>query len=260
VSGISRGRWYATGLLCVALGMTGRDAGAQARCQVQRPVPALVVPLGAAPSRLDTDPKSPPWAGAATAQISRDCSRQISYQDLQTEVRAFWTQHDLYLLFTNPYRTLNLFLPAQGAGDRDRLWDRDVVEMFLGADWGNIRQYREFEIAPTGDHVDLAIDLARQHYDQAWSSGWETAARIDQAARVWFAAARIPLTAVSASPVTDGTRWRINLYRIDGEGPDSLRRFLCWQPTCVVNQDPNHVPEAFGTLVFSKGATPGGKR
>jgi hypothetical protein len=44
----------------------------------------------------------------------------------------------------------------------------------------------------------------------------------------------------------------MNLYRIDGKGPDSERRFLCWQPTCVVNRDPNHVPEAFGTLVFAE--------
>jgi hypothetical protein len=27
---------------------------------------------------------------------------------------------------------------------------------------------------------------------------------------------------------------------------------MCWQPTCVVNRDPNHVPENFGTLIFGK--------
>jgi hypothetical protein len=55
---------------------------------------------------------------------------------------------------------------------------------------------------------------------------------------------------VSSASVAPGTRWRINLYRIDGDGPDSQRRFLCWQPTGVLNRDPNHVPEAFGTLIF----------
>jgi len=44
----------------------------------------------------------------------------------------------------------------------------------------------------------------------------------------------------------------MNLYRIEGQGPDERRHFLCWQPTCVVNRDPNHVPEAFGSLVFGK--------
>ncbi len=49
-------------------------------------------------------------------------------------------------------------------------------------DWKNIRHYREFEIAPTGDWIDLAIDLDHESYDQAWRSEWTTAARIDEAA------------------------------------------------------------------------------
>jgi hypothetical protein len=77
-------------------------------------------------------------------------------------------------------------------------------------------------------------------------------ARIDEKAHYWYAAARIPLKSVSVEPVSAGTRWRINLYRIDGQGADPQRHFLCWQQTCVVNRDPNHVPENFGTLVFAK--------
>jgi hypothetical protein len=132
------------------------------------------------------------------------------------------------------------------------LWDRDVVEMFLGDDWKNIRHYREFEIAPTGDWIDLAIDLDRQSYDYHWRSGWKTMARIDEAHKVWYAAARIPLSAVSKARVQSGAKWRMNLYRIAGLGPDTQRKFLCWQPTCVKDRDPNHVPEHFGTLVFQK--------
>jgi hypothetical protein len=52
--------------------------------------------------------------------------------------------------------------------------------------------------------------------------------------------------------VGPGTRWRANLYRIDGDGPDLKRRFMCWQPTCVKDRDPNHVRENFGTLVFER--------
>jgi len=156
----------------------------------------------------------------------------------------------LYLLFICPYKKLNIFEPAQNDQPRNKLWDRDVVEFFLGSDWSEIRKYREFEIAPTGDWIDLAIDLSRKSYDRNWRSGWKTTAQIDEKAHVWYAAARVPLTSVSADPVKAGTRWRMNLYRIEGEGPDSRRRFLCWQPTCVVNRDPNHVPEHFGALVF----------
>src|SRR5262249_5445630 len=151
-----------------------------------------------------------------------------------------------------PYRSLNVFLPTQNGAPRRGLWDRDVVEMFLGDDWDNIRHYREFEIAPTGDWIDLAIDLDRPKAGEAWQSGWNVMAAIGESAKVWYAAARIPLRSVSTKRVEPGTRWRANLYRIDGEGPDPRRRFMCWQPTCVKDRDPNHVPENFGTLVFAR--------
>jgi len=229
-------------------------ARAQGPCTVERPTATFHVPYVADEPPLSADPSAPVWRNAGVTAISKDCSRQIDYPALRTQVRSFWTDAHLYLLFSCPYSELNVFLPPLGGGPRDKLWDRDVVEMFLGDDWTNIRRYREFEIAPTGDWIDLAIDLDRQSYDQSWRSGWTTAARIDAAAHVWYAAVRIPLRAVGSSAVKAGTKWRANLYRIEGQGPDARRHFLCWQPTCVVNRDPNHVPEKFGTLVFTGGA------
>ena len=98
------------------------------------------------------------------------------------------------------------------------------------SDWNDIRRYREFEIAPTGDWIDLAIDLTRKNYDRNWRSGWKTAARIDEQAHIWYAAARVPLTSVSESPVKAGTRWRVNLYRIEGEGPETGDTFCAGSP------------------------------
>ncbi|MFN7992785.1 MAG: PQQ-binding-like beta-propeller repeat protein [Bryobacteraceae bacterium] len=228
-------------------------ACAQEPCKVEQPTATFETPHVAGDPELNADPASPVWRNAGTGYISKDCSRQIDYPDLKTEVRSFWTDRHLYLLFICPYHELNLWLPAMNGGPRTKLWDRDVIEMFLGDDWQNIRHYREFEIAPTGDWIDLAIDLDHKSYDQNWRSGWNTTARIDSAAHIWYAAARIPLTAVSTAPVQPGTKWRANLYRIEGLGADPQRHFLCWQPTCVQNRDPNHVPENFGTLVFTAG-------
>ena len=221
-------------------------------CEVERPTASFSVPYVSHPGELNADPNSATWAHASSTWIARDCTHRIDYPKIKTEVRGFWTDTDLYLLFVSPYTELNLWLPVDNSKDRLNLWDRDVVEFFLGDDWTNIRHYREFEIAPTGDWVDLAINLDKDSYGAEWNSGWQRLARIDEKNHIWYAAARVPLSSVSEIRVVAGTKWRANLYRIDGLGPDTVRRFMCWQPTCVVNRDPNHVPENFGTLNFTK--------
>ena len=221
-------------------------------CEFAPPGTSFSIPYVSQAQELSTNPDSPAWAHAASTWIEKDCSHQIDYPHLKTEVRAFWTDSDLYLLFISPYTELNLWLPADNTKDRLKLWDRDVVEFFLGDDWQNIKRYREFEIAPTGDWVDLAIDLNKDTYDAKWDSGWQRQGRIDDKNHIWYAVARVPLRSVSEKPVEAGTKWRVNLYRIDGLGADPVRHFMCWQPTCVINRDPNHVPEHFGTLVFTK--------
>lgn len=232
-----------------ATGLFGQEI-----CKVVPPTASLSVPLVKGSPELNTDPKSDIWRGAASAWIVKDCTRTIDYPKLKTEVRAFWTRESLYLLFICPYESLNVFLPAQNDKPRRGLWDRDVVEVFLGADWDNIGRYKEYEVAPTGDWIDLDITLDLKTHNtkgnRDWRSGWNTAARIDDTARIWYAAARIPLKSVTSQVVETGTKWRANLYRIAGQGPDSQRQFLCWQPTCSPGLDPNHVPENFGTLTF----------
>jgi len=230
--------------------LTAGAALAQERCTVERPTRNSRSLTWPAIRRSQPIPLRRPGATPGYRYFER-LQRPGGLPALRTQVRGFWTSTHLYLLFSCPYNELNLFLPPLGGGPRDKLWDRDVVEIFLGEDWTRIGHYREFEIAPTGDWIDLAIDLDRDSYDQSWRSGWKTAARIDQAAHAWYAAVRIPLSAVGSAPVKQGSKWRANLYRIEGQGPDARRHFLCWQPTCVVHRDPNHVPENFGTLVFA---------
>jgi hypothetical protein len=250
---LSRGLLFFCVFSTLAISAFGASAPDLAKpCKAEAPLAPFTVPHHSGSPELTANPNSSEWRKAAETVIEKDCSSIVNYDKLRTEVRGFWTDSDLYLLFICPYKELNLFLPAMGGGPRVKLWDRDVVEMFLGDDWTNIRHYREFEIAPTGDWIDLAIDLDKQSYDPTWRSGWKTLARIEEATQTWYAAARIPLKAVSTQPVTAGTKWRANLYRIEGLGEDPVRHFLCWHPTCVINRDPNHVPEQFGTLTFGK--------
>src|SRR2546430_2182122 len=169
---------FAKSLSLVLLALTLAFAGEV--CEVASPTASFSIPHVAQAPDLNTDPNSATWSRAASAWIEKDCSQKIDYPKLKTEVRAFWTDSDLYLLFVSPYSELNLWLPADNNNDRLKLWDRDVVEFFLGDDWANIKRYKEFEIAPTGDWADLDIDLGTDKSTADWNSGWQRLGRIDE--------------------------------------------------------------------------------
>src|SRR5437773_8813083 len=119
-------------LLTLAVALAGEV------CEVASPIASFSISHAAKAPELNTDPNSATWSHAASAWIEKDCSQKIDYPKLKTEVRAFWTDSDLYLLFVSPYSELNLWLPADNSKDRLKLWDRDVVEFFLGDDWTDI--------------------------------------------------------------------------------------------------------------------------
>lgn len=237
-------RWFA---LFLPLALT-----AQQPCTFTEPVASFKIHHVKNEPELSLDPHSKEWRHASQTILDKDCHKQATYDDARTIVRSFWTDHYLYFLFECRYTKLNLFLPANNAVPRNKLWDRDVVEMFIGSDWKNINHYREFEIAPTGDWIDLAIDLDKKSFDQTWRSHWQTKARIDEAGKMWYAAARIPLSSITTDAVHDGGRWRMDLFRIDGLGTDTQRHEMCWQPICTPEHPSNHTPAHFGTLVFEK--------
>jgi hypothetical protein len=79
-------------------------------------------------------------------------------------VRSRWTFYNLYLLFTCAYdanEPLNLKPDPDLEKETNELWNWDVVEVFLGADANNIRRYKEFEISPQGEWVDLDVGHRR---------------------------------------------------------------------------------------------------
>ena len=76
----------------------------------------------------------------------KDCSRTLDYPKLKTEVKGFWTDTDLYLLFVCPYETLNVFLPADNSKARRKLgWApktsfTDLVKEMVASDLEEARR------------------------------------------------------------------------------------------------------------------------
>ena len=133
---------------------------------------------------LSTDPAISFWQAARPVYADKDPYGE-TLPRYRTEIRSRWTEKNLYFLFVCPYEELNLKPSPSTSTETFQLWDWDVAEVFIGSDFRNIRRYREFEISPQGEWVDLDIDLANPHHEEGWTwnSGFEVAARIDSAAR-----------------------------------------------------------------------------
>jgi hypothetical protein len=128
------------------------------------------------------------------------------------------------------------------------LWDRDVCEIFVAPTAGEVSRYYEFEVAPTGEWLDLAVDVTDAGLVREWDyrSGMKAAARACEGSITL--ALGVPWSAFGCAPRA-GERWRANLFRCVGKDP--ARGYVAWQPTEA--PEPNfHAPEKFGYLRFTR--------
>ena len=198
--------------------------------------------------QLETNPASAFWRGSEHIYMDADRSGKPDPK-YRTEIRTRWTRHNLYILFVSPYEELNLKPNPTTTAETNELWNWDVAEAFIGSDFKNIHRYKEFELSPQGEWVDLDIDLDLPHHEDGWkwNSGMEVSARIDQSAHIWYGAMRIPYAAIDTHPAAVGNTLRINLFRC--QGPSANRHYIAWQPPMG---DSFHVPERFGVLKLVK--------
>lgn len=201
-----------------------------------------------APANFDltTDPEAPHWKTAPKVAFRRNSAGNETPL-AATEVRSRWTSDSLYLLFISPFDQLHLKPSPVTDKDTPLLWDWDVAEAFIGADFDKIGEYREYQVSPQGEWVDLNINVVtpepRQGID--WNSGYQVKARIDHAKKIWYGEMRIPLSSIAARQFQAGDKMRLGLFRCTGMPPD--RKFIAWQPAF---RRTFHTPEAFGTLLL----------
>ncbi len=173
----------------------------------------------------------------------------------RTAIRSRWTKTNLYLLYVCPYEKLFLKASPSTTAETNHLWDWDVAEVFIGTDFDNIDRYREFQVSPQGEWVDLDIDrkVPKPEGGWLWNSGYTVKARIDRQNKIWYGEMRIPIRSLYAHPENTpmpkvGDEMRINCFRIQG-GPAPDRVNVTWQPP---NKPSYHTPEVFGRLILTK--------
>ncbi len=175
------------------------------------------------------------WSGVE-APRARHAEARLLWSDAALHVRFSCRQHEPLVISRNPQT------------DRKTigLWDRDVCEIFIAPNPNLRDNYFEFEAAPTGEWIDLAIKHTSEgrKTDFEFSSGVSAAGRmVEQGVLV---AMRIPWQGAIKRPQLY-ENWRANLFRCVGSGED--RGYLAWRPTRTVKPD-FHAPQAFGELHF----------
>lgn len=189
----------------------------------------------------------PAWLSAKQIEVSRYWSGTSAPPGRRFAARLLWSPTALYVRFT---ASQSEPIVLSGKPDVTRktlgLWDRDVCEIFIAPDGNNRNRYFEFEVAPTGEWVDLGIELTAQgrRTDSAYASGMTAAAKIEKDSIVM--AIKIPWEAFDAR-LKAGDVWLGNIFRCVGKGPG--RGYLAWQPT-ETSEPSFHVPDKFGQFEF----------
>jgi hypothetical protein len=189
------------------------------------------------------------WQAAKPVTIKTYWSGDRAPAGRQFTARLLWSKTSLYVRFeANQTEPLVVSEKPDLSKKIRGLWDRDVCEIFIAPDKSHGNKYFEFEIAPTGEWIDLGIEVSPKERLTDWDykSGMESSARIDKDKIVM--AIKIPFTALGKTAKT-GDVWLGNLFRCVGKDP--TRGYLAWQPTRT--KTPSfHVPSAFGGFHFIK--------
>jgi alpha-galactosidase len=195
---------------------------------------------------IDSDdfPSASQWDTGTPLRFSADWQGKNPDPQRATEVRLLWSRETLFIKFHAHFRTITAFPDSEPNGRRDRLWDRDVAEVFLRPDASDPQRYKEFEISPNGMWIDLEISHGER---QDLQSGLRRRVGMDQQRQIWLAEIALPMKSLVAS-FDPAAVWRVNFFRV--EGPSEPRFYSAWSPTHT--PAPNfHVPAAFGQLIFS---------
>jgi len=193
------------------------------------------------------DLQSVEWNNAPPVKIDHYWSGEPAAAGRHAEARLLWTKTAMLVRYVcQQAEPLVISNNPQSEKKTMNLWDRDVCEIFIAPDPHVVERYFEFEVAPTGEWLDVAIDLTSGTRESDWqfNSRMTTAAKIEKE-RVTMAM-RIPWNHWIHEP-QKGERWRVNLFRCVGKDPN--RGYLSWQPTHTA-EPLFHVPQAFGSLVF----------
>jgi hypothetical protein len=185
-------------------------------------------------------PSSDAWHAAEPATFCHDWRGENADPQRQTETRLLWSPEFLFIRFDCSYR--EIFAKEGSNRRRDELWMEDVAEIFIQRSADELHRYREFEVSPGGDWLDLEINARQRSFLMC-----ALRCRVVRNPEKWIAEMGIPIDCLTPQFAPRET-WRLNLFSI--EGPEPNRFYSSWSPTYTPKPD-FHRPEHFGKLLFA---------
>lgn len=182
------------------------------------------------------------WNQASWIDLPQRNEKPVTYT---TRVKALYSKTGIYFLFDCQDEKLTATMKE----DNLDLWNEDVVEVFLwtGEDFP---VYFEYELSPLNYELPIIVPN-----DKGRFFGWlpwhyegdrKTRHATSSSDKGWKAEFFIPyklLTPLPQVPPEPGTKWRVNMYRIDY---DQGQTTFSWQPTAKTFHEFNK----FGTFIF----------
>lgn len=189
------------------------------------------------------------WKSAYETIVTKQWSGNVAPIGRHFKAQLLWSDTAIYVRFeANTDEPLVVSDKPDLTTKAIGLWDRDVCEIFIAPDKSIRNKYFEFEIAPTGEWIDLGINVTPKNRiaDLEYKSGMTSAVSVEKNKVVM--AIKIPFRSLGRVPKV-GDIWLGNLFRCVGKCP--TRGYLSWQATNT--KKPNfHVPSKFGEFEFVK--------
>ena len=189
------------------------------------------------------------WQKARPVEVATYWSGEKAPEERRFWAWLLWSDKYLYVRFVAPHAEPPVVNTKPDLSKKTiGLWERDVCEIFIAPNKAVPNKYFEFEIAPTGEWIDLGIEVTATER----LTDWKYASKMQSAASdikgETYAAIKVPFASLGRTPKV-GDIWLGNIFRCIGKDPD--RGYLAWRPTKTPK--PNfHVPSAFGEFRFIK--------
>ena len=191
------------------------------------------------------------WESAKWVNLAQRIPEGSLYK---TKAKVLYSDTGIYFLFDCQDKQLN----ATFNKDNENLWEEDVVEVFLWTD-ETFPLYFEYELSPLNYELPIIIPNNKGkffgwlpwHYEGERMTRHATSVRDGKkksGATIsgWMAEIFIPyklLAPLQNVPPTSGTKWRVNMYRIDHDKGQAL---FSWQKI----ERSFHEYNNFGTFIF----------